>query len=240
MAGEGLSVSTPTEVRPPSSAGPAGIGLSSQNASVAALNAPRPPTESGPAADCAESRLSPKWTFTQLGSALESDSLPENTQPSPTHAASDSSGSDDYDPGYTDNDDLCETCQFLLEPGPVCEGWEVEFHGKQPEFTFPIWILTTKITWSDNLMTSLFADYCPLCYELRWNMRRIDNELFQQQPTQDEITVVKQCEYRPNWNCFGIKLTVKTKSVDQFGLPVTMYARTEIYPESGMYHVEST
>ncbi|KAK3500382.1 heterokaryon incompatibility protein-domain-containing protein [Neurospora hispaniola] len=175
-AREGLPVSTPTAAHHPSSSGPD----ASQNAPVDAPNAPPSPTESGPAA---ESLLSPKRTSTQLGSALESGSRPKQTEPSPTATAGDPSGDDvNYDPGYTDNDNLCETCHCLLEPDLELEGWEVKVEQSSPSnYRRKVTSKdTTILTWSGNLKNSLFNDKCPLCREL---LCGFDNEVISRYST---------------------------------------------------------
>lgn len=177
MAGEGRSISTPTAIHPSSSAGPD----ASQYAPVDAPNPPPSPTESGPAA---ESLLSYKHTSTKPVSALESGSRPKETEPGLTAATSGPSDSDvNYDPGYTDNDNLCETCHCLLEPDRKLDGWKVEveqYYDNSRRYETLIYRCkltskdTTDMTWPDNLKSSLFNDECPLCREL---LCSVENEI---------------------------------------------------------------
>ncbi|KAK1775167.1 heterokaryon incompatibility protein-domain-containing protein [Copromyces sp. CBS 386.78] len=218
MAEEDLSVSVPTKVPPQTSTGFLGISLSSQNAPVAAPNAPRQPTELGSAA---RSGLSDEWNGTDIHAAPDSDNHPWRPQPRSSEAAS------NPDAGYTDNDDLCDTCRFLVQPRPACEGWEVKYREKTPT-NDPYWSLTTRMTWSENLMASLFDEYCPLCDELCYSMSSPDWEFLRLRPTQDQVTVVKRCNYLAEWNFFSVELSVKTKNTPKF-----MHTITGLYPASG-------
>ncbi|EGO60115.1 hypothetical protein NEUTE1DRAFT_36552, partial [Neurospora tetrasperma FGSC 2508] len=223
-ARKGLPISTPTAVHHPSSAG-ADIG---QNAPVDVPNAPPSPTESGPAA---ESLLSPNRTPTQLGSALELGSRPKQTEPSPTATASDPSGGDvNYDPGYTDNDNLCETCHCLLEPDLELEGWEVEVEQRLPsryhcKLTSKD---TTNMTWSGNLKSSLFNDKCPLCREL---LCGFENEIVSQHSTRGEISVAKTLRYQEFRECFVISLDVHDTRLEF----VRQKASVNLDPEHAYY-----
>ncbi|EAA26648.1 HET-domain-containing protein [Neurospora crassa] len=220
MAGEGLSVSTPTAVHNPSSSGPD----ASQNAPVDAPNAPPSPTESGPAV---ESLLSPKRTSTQLSSTLEPGNLSEPTGYSPTATAGDPSGDDvNCDPGYTDNDNLCETCHYLVEPDLELEGWEVEVKQFSPsnyrcKFTSKD---TTNMTWSGNVKNSLFNDKCPLCRELLYGFKyEINSQYF----TGVDISPIKSLKYINGGNYFVVLLLVLDKRKD-----VTLHhTSVNLYPE---------
>ncbi|KAK3948511.1 heterokaryon incompatibility protein-domain-containing protein [Pseudoneurospora amorphoporcata] len=192
MAEEDLSVSVPTKVPPQTSTGFLGISLSSQNAPVAAPNAPRQPT------------LSDEWNGTDIHAAPDSDNHPWRRQPRSSEAAS------NPDAGYTDNDDLCDTCRFLVQPRPACEGWEVKYHEKTGT-SDPSLNLTTTMTWSENLMASLFVEHCPVCKELRYGMSSLGREFLGLRPTQGQFIVVKLCHYQAMRNYLSVKLTVNAK-----------------------------
>ncbi|KAK3493647.1 heterokaryon incompatibility protein-domain-containing protein [Neurospora crassa] len=223
-ARKGLHISTPTAVHHPSSAG-ADIG---QNAPVDAPNAPPLPTESGPAA---ESLLSPKPTSTQLGSALEAGNLSEPTGYSPTATAGDPSGDDvNYDPGYTDNDNLCETCHCLLEPDLELEGWEVkveqDYDESSPYYHCQLTSKdTTNITWSGNLESNLFDDKCPLCRELLCNFK---NERILRHSVRGQFGASKDLHYRQRRQYFVVSLCVFDKRKEV----MSQKAKVNLYPES--------
>lgn len=196
---------SPTGIRPPSFADPVGNSPSRQNAPVAALNVHCSATGSGLAA---ELPWSPTCTFNQLGSTIESGSLPDHNQSDQTAAANESSAGHDSDPGYTDNDNLCNTCRFLLEPRPACEGWEVKHCEEGPHGRGPNWSLTAKMTWTENLRTTLLDEDCPLCSELYQSMEKSDRKFLQSQSTHYRVTVVKLCQYSPQSKRFLVSLSV--------------------------------